>query len=276
MEDSGFDFLYENNCLVHPALHRAFDSAAFNGSPLPRILECAKLYDETSKVVRGMFPKECCRNGKLWDYCQEHHYYYQNYLYSWELPCYETIHSILNNCPQTTPILEVGSGPGLYSAILSHYRTVYPTDVKLECDFVSRRYMPPLLVPSKESIPNNPHTFILSVFPYPEMISDILNLSAIGQRICLIIPPLAGISGACLAHIFDQYPILDRIYSFEGMFEGKPPHKPRWTGIIFEKTADWKFTGNYRNDSIFDRTTLGYYSYDEVLADKDKLLKGEV
>lgn len=255
-----FQFLWDNETIITHELHTAYVNAARHGLPLPTALQCAKLFDNHTTELKQKYPQEFEENGKLSWYESDIDYDYIKFIYGWFLPCKETISSILNHCPEDTPILEIGSGPGLFSAILSHFRTVYPTDISKTVYGQTPYFMKPLIYRCQDSIPNNPDSFILSVYPYPDMIKSILDLSKIGQTICIILPPMAGMKREILVNILDQFTLLDKIYSFSGFRYRK---KLDWNGIIVRKEKEWEFQGTYGTNSLFDNEF--YHSYEDCV-----------
>lgn len=289
MVEEDFEFLLSKRFIVHPKLHRYIMREA-EGEFMTKSFDnkyCAKLFKKTYREIYKAFPNEFEKGKPLYCFDPAALYYYFRYFYSWHLPSSNTINSIIKNVNTGQAILEVGSGPGLYSKIFSHHFPVFPTDIKLDCthpdiDF----WMQPIIYPCEQSIKQNPQVFILSVYPYPDMIKTILEDAAIGQKICIIIPPLAGISRECIVHILDNFRLLDKIYGYanQSFDNNDPVSPPYWAGVVVEKTCKWEFNYDYSGNTDYhdwqtavDNITIHQEyekqrSLEDVEADADELM----
>lgn len=248
--DPRFKFLFQHNNIIHSRLARMYEREA---NSLDEILfsatHCAKFLRKTMKELQKNYPSEFQEGGILHNFNPEELYDYVTAVYGWELPHGDIVNSIFRFCSTSTPILEVGSGCGLFSRILSKNFVVYPTDIQTNQN-CERNWMTPIIYPSSASIPNNPHAFIFCTWPHKDMLIDILNLSSVGQRIGLMIPPMAGISSDCIKAILEQFKLLDKLYSITHQnYATREYMPPEWQGVIIEKTRPFEFNGDYTREA---------------------------
>ena len=242
--DGEFDFLVKRKCEIHPSLRNSIERAALEGGPLLPINKSLDYWQQSAKYIVQNYSEY----DEIKQFESDVLFYYHIHTFGWYLPSKESIDLIIKHSDNNQPILEIGGGLCLMSKILSHHRQVIPTDIKQP----SQKYawMQPQIIDLKESIPQNPNSFILTVYPYNDMIHDIFDLAQVGQKLGIILPPLSGISDEEIDFLYDEknYKVLDVFHSFISDF-GNPKIKD--IGVIVQKVSNNKFpklSTNARSD----------------------------
>lgn len=170
LENDYFDYnRYKlSNLWINSRLKKNIDSALEKGTQLYDAHRC--------NIFWNKFPNINGINDYYFDY--DLRYYIVTDVYGWSLPSKREINLILQYSKNKT-ILDLGTGTGFFSKLLSHYRKVLPIDTKEEqFDF---EYIDIIQEDSRNISPNN-NQFVLLNFPRKHVITNAFKQAELGTR----------------------------------------------------------------------------------------------